>query len=490
MSNKKKRKTAKERAAARNRREQDRQRLVEPPPPKTKVRKATSAGHPISNLVDGKCFSCGYTDISLNIATGNLRCGSCQNEYVPAWFEKEISDIKRLSGTVIDTSAADIETCAKDVLTFECGGCGAEVIVDTTESLYARCHWCRSILSVSSPIPNGAVPDKLLPFSQNKEDAQEVIRKFARKRRFFAHPQFKRDFTANNVMGVYLPYMAVDVNASAKLHGVGERNKRRYEDDGKTYYEVDSYNVSSTFQFIVEDLTIESNSEKLRRSNSNRTNNIVNAIKPFDMENCVEWNTYFMRGFTSQRRDTDVSDLSGLIELKVKDIAKHEATSLNEMCDRGIRWDNEELKIAGTQWRAVYLPVWLYSYSRKKKIHYVAVNGRNLEVMGSIPINWALLLFISSFIQVPTTILGIILILTFSWYFMIAGGACLLAGPIFIWHFYEKYRNPYARYKHESDAFTQTWGVRNSRKHFKNRSYERSSYMSDRNDWTMHYQGK
>jgi hypothetical protein len=46
---------------------------------------------------------------------------------------------------------------------------------------------------------------------------------------------------------------------------------------------------------------------------------------------------------------------------------------------------------------AMYLPVWLYSYQQPSGsgglLHYIAVNGRTGETMGSVPVQqWKLLL--------------------------------------------------------------------------------------------------
>jgi hypothetical protein len=43
----------------------------------------------------------------------------------------------------------------------------------------------------------------------------------------------------------------------------------------------------------------------------------------------------------------------------------------------------------------MYLPVWLYSYQQPGSgmLHYIAVNGRTGETMGSVPVqHWKLLL--------------------------------------------------------------------------------------------------
>ena len=66
--------------------------------------------------------------------------------------------------------------------------------------------------------------------------------------------------------------------------------------------------------------------------------------------------------------------------------------------DRGVRWEQERLAVHGTRWVSMYLPVWLYSYHQPgsgggSMLHYIAVNGRTGETMGSVPVQqWKLLL--------------------------------------------------------------------------------------------------
>ena len=175
-----------------------------------------------------KCPKCGATDISLNIKNGKLRCNFCRHEFEPEKLDVMESDISKLDKEILGSGAQDIIADAKDVITFKCSSCGAEVVVDTEKSAQARCHWCRNTLSINQQIPNGAVPDTVLPFKVPKNEAKESIEKFVGKRKFFAHPQFKNEFTTENVMGVYLPYMIVDANTHANLVGQGEHETRRY----------------------------------------------------------------------------------------------------------------------------------------------------------------------------------------------------------------------------------------------------------------------
>ena len=174
-----------------------------------------------------KCPKCGATDISLNVQTGKLRCNFCRFEFEPEKVAGLDQDISTLQGATIGSGAQNIVADTKDVLTFKCSSCGAEVVIDTASSTNARCHWCRNILSVNQQIPNGSIPDVVLPFKVSKNEAKAQIEKFVSKRKFYAHPKFKAEFTTENIMGVYFPYMVVDINSHAKFTGQGEHLVRR-----------------------------------------------------------------------------------------------------------------------------------------------------------------------------------------------------------------------------------------------------------------------
>ena len=68
-------------------------------------------------------------------------------------------------------------------------------------------------------------------------------------------------------------------------------------------------------------------------------------------------------------------------------------------------------QVHGTRWLAMYLPVWLYSYHFKKEgksmVHYIAVNGRTGEVMGSVPTSTGRL--VGAAVTVGTVVEGIMI---------------------------------------------------------------------------------
>lgn len=349
------------------------------------------------SLKDGlnRCPKCGSTDVQLRGSTGMLVCLFCRNEWQEARVEEEFGlgeGIDQLEGTVIATGAGDIAADAADQLTFKCEACGAEVVVDTAHSLNARCHWCRHTLNVNQQIPNGAVPDAVLPFGLTKDQAVEKIREFASKRRLFAHKRFKKEFVPENVLGVYLPYLVIDARVETQYWGKGEVQTRRWTekqgDNNVTYYAADVYQVARQVAFTVDDLTVEGSSERAQMGPAN-TNNIINTILPFDTKNAVKWNASYLVGFTSEKRDLNVEAMKPVLADQALSIGRSEVRASLGRFDRGVRWEQEKVEVGGSRWVSMYLPVWLYSYRQESNglLHYIAVNARTGETMGSIPVS-------------------------------------------------------------------------------------------------------
>lgn len=365
----------------------------------------TEVGTQNQRLGDGvnRCPRCGSTEIQLRPATGMLICMFCRHEWSEQAVEGQIFEeqpLSELRGTVLGSGAANIDASTSDVLTLKCGGCGSEVIVNVASAMSARCHWCRNVLTVNNQVPNGAVPDAVLPFSLTHEQAVASIRAFAGKRKTFAHRAFVRDFTPENVVGVYLPYMVVDGNAAADVWGHGEVLIRQYTrgsgDDQETFYDADVYQVRRHVDFTVDDLTIESSADRANMDVFVNTNNVINAILPFDTKNAVRWNASYLTGFTSEKRDQNIEGIQPVLEDQLLSIARSEVESSLGAYNRGVRWEHEKLDVHGTRWVSMYLPVWLYSYYHEEKgrgmVHYIAVNGRTGETMGSVPVSQGRLL--------------------------------------------------------------------------------------------------
>lgn len=132
-----------------------------------------------------------------------------------------------------------------------------------------------------------------------------------------------------------------------------------------------------------------------------------------------------------------------------KDIARYSCNDTLDLYDRGVCWDTENLDIKGEQWTSAYLLVWLYSYlevkGNKKLLHYMAVNARTKEVMGSVPIHIPMLLFVSFMVEIAGYIATIYVDSDYDWIF-------LPLGFIYFFVIYAIYRNTSARHTYEKET--------------------------------------
>ena len=366
-----------------------------------------------------RCPHCGGSDIAPDEKSGKLRCKSCK-QTIDAKSANEKGGVETLTGKIIGEGSQKIIPGEDVVTTLKCSSCGAEVVINTEEALTAKCPWCRHILSVTDKLPNGAVPDLVLPFKLTRAEAYEKMEEFLAERLKYADPELEKNFSIDSIQGVFMPYVVIDMRVEAQMSGTGEELVRRYTvgsgDDEETRYDVNVYKVERTFVLEVDDLTIEASSKRLNHDRRENTNNVINAILPYDTENAVDWDPRYLRGYTSEKRDLDVDELDLKAKRQTEDILKYQLSSTTTKYDRGICWDLVQLKQSGVKWKTAYLPVWLFSVAQQSGerviLHYVAVNARTGETHGSVPMNKKKML--TTIFLFPSIVLFLSLLLSIS----------------------------------------------------------------------------
>ena len=348
---------------------------------------------PVADGLD-KCPRCGSTEIGYSITLRALYCSHCRSRWNEPNAERSFgldAPIALLRGHQLGSATMDVREDAS-LMTLHCQGCGADVMLRVSDQLQARCHWCRQKLSVSSQVATGAVPDAVLPFALPREEAVRRIGDFIGSRRRFAKTYVTEGFRPENVFGVYIPYLVVDGNVHAELHGKGEVTTRTYQvkrgDNYVTYHDADVHQVDRSFDLLIDDLAVVS-SRSFAGNVARATNHVVQSLAPYDTDQAVAFSSNYLAGFSSQRRDLDVTDVDQDVEDRFLAIARARLEPTVVGYDRGVRWEHEGVAVRGTRWLTVLVPVWLYSYSPPEgdEVHYIAVNGRSGLTQGSVPVS-------------------------------------------------------------------------------------------------------
>lgn len=345
-----------------------------------------------SQTEDGlqKCPACGGSD-----TTGEgdvVICNFCRHK-----FNKPEIDLDRsldLTENYLGEGMGDISDSEKSPTKMvKCAGCGAELMF-SLENPTARCHWCRQELISYEVLSNGYRPDYLIPFSLNKEDAIEIIKAYTSQRKYFADLSFLNTFNPEDVMQTFLPYAVIDINGDGGLKGQGEVVVRtftkKHGDNRVRYYEVDRYDFEAETDFKVDDLIIEASSNKANINTRENTNNIINAILPFDFTKAIAFDLRYIKEATVENRDLNVEQILSVLQDQMLSIIRYRlgGSGITSYYSHGTRFEEEYVNLQGSRWLSYLAPVWLYSYEDKTGfIHYIAVNGQTGEVHGSIPVN-------------------------------------------------------------------------------------------------------
>ena len=447
-----------------------------------------------------RCPNCGSTEILYDKNNKVLKCSYCLTCFIDDKVED--IDISKLEGRNIGLGAKDIKD--NDIVTINCYSCGANIVIDSKEAPYARCHWCRSILSLDNKVENGAVPDVILPFSVSREEAFNIMKEYLKHNKFFTKKDFINDLTLENVIGTYLPYMLVDTHVHCFFSGSGEHLVRSHwvsvgEDrNGYTEYEerydADLYELSREFDIEIDDLTVESSKDKENIFDANKANNIINSILPFDTENCIPFKANYLIGYSTEKRDMNINDIENKVSVQIKDICRLSINKDLDFFDRGIKWEKEDINTIGKKWVSASLPVWLYSYTEKKKkkevIHYIAVNGRTKEISGSTPFSVKKLLIFCSIIQLivllVTSIIYVFVINktsnTFSLDYIILLWPFFLIGFILFIVIYFTVGNKGARHYYEQDTKYKLYNIKRKEEVIKRKHGLSNRYMYGANN--------
>ena len=414
-----------------------------------------------------KCNDCGSKDLYYDISSGKIKCQYCLKEYEGTKFNNYKNTKTILNKYYCSNSILNKKSTNQNFYSIKCGSCGAIININDKQEKDLNCPWCNSILSINDKHSTILTPDSILPFKVTKEEAYKNIKDFLKDKRFFATREFKKNFKLDNIKPIYLPYIIVNGKAKPLFEGNGEIVLRTYSEGGEDanlLADIDYYKVKRCFNIDINGLTIESNKEYSDKYVENRTNNILNAIMPFDIENVECFQPCYLDDCYSEDNDIDIDPLVELIVKRFKDIARFSINETLKKYTDGVVWEKQDINVEGFECYTAYLPVWICSYLDKDKtLHYFAVNGRSGKTMGSVPFEKRLMVI--SLIVLPIILLFATMIMCFITYdstyntipkvfstSFLLSIVYLCVGAVIFMRNYPKYRNREKRFRYEIET--------------------------------------
>lgn len=342
-----------------------------------------------------KCPNCG-AGLEFKPAHQKFRCDYCLSEY----SEKEILDKDK---DHIETNEVDKSLVEQDHLaSYNCNSCGATVVTDdTTTSTF--CYYCHNPVILSDRLIGSFQPNKMIPFTVDKDQAQKTFLNWVSKNRFVSS-DFYSSSQLEKITGVYLPYWWADSKIDVDYEG--EKNTSKVWTNGDTEYtETNKYRVIRQGQIEI------SNIEEVAFSKIEK--DLLDGIAPYNQKKVRDFSMPYLSGFFAEQYDISKEEVTHKIDNQIKKIS-------NILISNTIL-DNNQMKVLKDQNNIVskkmsytLLPAWILTYQYEGKTFVFAVNGQTGKSFGELPISNKKILGTAVGVFVVTTLV-------------------LLLGGMFIW---------------------------------------------------------
>lgn len=289
---------------------------------------------------------------------------------------KEKASFKEATGT--DESFEDTLEGAMEL--FNCPSCGAQIVTEaTTAATY--CYYCHNPVVLAGRLNGTFLPEKVLPFSIEKEEAVKQFLAWTKKKWFVPKDFFNKQ-QIDKLTGVYFPYWVVDAEVDGQLNAMGTKIR---------VWRVGDIEYTETKQFDIERHGKISFKELIKNALSKNTQQkMVEAVQPFLLDKAISFKSQYLAGFQAEKRDIEYESIKQTVETELKDysesILRDTASGYTTLTK--LRTD---ISLNNENSRYMLLPVWLVTYrshEQSQKVYYYAMNGQTGKVSGVLPISY------------------------------------------------------------------------------------------------------
>lgn len=334
------------------------------------------------DIITHKCPNCGGA-LTFDPSDQKFHCPYCFSIFT----EQEVTDFEeKQKEATMQNEAPPVTDEHSDsppentMSLFLCPSCGAEIVTDeTTAATY--CYFCHNPVVLSGRLSGEFLPNKVLPFKIEKEEAVKQFLAWTKKK-WFVPPYFFDQSQIEKLTGVYFPYWVVNANGQGELSGTGTTLR---------IWRVGEIEYTETKQFAVERQgNIQFNDLVKNALSKNTQQKMVESVQPFPIDQAIDFKNQYLAGFQAEKRDIEYQTLSENVK---KELTEYGESILRNSVNgyTNFRKSNSQLTLEKIDKQYMLLPVWLVTYRNKQDsdtIFYYAMNGQTGKVSGILPISY------------------------------------------------------------------------------------------------------
>jgi len=353
-------------------------------------------------VINYKCPGCG-ADMAFDSQTGMLRCASCgrtdnidqmaghksTSQPGDVSYEMNEEDVKAANSAFehdyADSSDADEPSKhatfnENEATEYHCNNCGAVLITDA-QTTATTCSFCGSGVVLGDRLSGALAPALVIPFSINKEQAQEAFKKWCKKGRLTPKDFMTAD-RIKNITGLYVPFWLYDLNGRGEADATCTR-VRTYTMGEWIYTETKWYHVFRKVDLNYSRIPCDS-SKKM-------DDGMMDKLEPYDYQNLKDFNTPYLAGYIAEKYDFNDEEMLPRIKERVNGyVDQYIRSTISGYTTINI--NREDINIRKKKADYTLMPVWMVCYDYKQAEHIFMMNGQTGKIIGKPPLSKAKML--------------------------------------------------------------------------------------------------
>lgn len=321
------------------------------------------------------CPCCG-APLTFSGASGKLECAACGNSYDTEAIEAmNPAEIEYGPAFALPADTFDNEDAA-GMQAYICEGCGAELMTEGTTTA-TECPYCGSPAILPERIEGGVKPEKVIPFTVTKEQAQKQFEEYFKGKRLLPNVFLENRNRITEMRKLYVPYWLFDCDADANIVYDAEKEHTSRVGDWeitRTEHYVVRRKGSMAFDSIPVD-----GSEKL-------DNRITESLEPYDLKAAVDFSPAVLAGAMADHADVNAAECEGRamerVENSVSQAMRETVSGYTNISER-----SKNIRTEGGKVTPVLMPVWLITTEKEGTTYTFAINGQTGKLTCDVPVD-------------------------------------------------------------------------------------------------------
>lgn len=350
-------------------------------------------------VISYKCPNCDG-ELVFDPASQKYKCEYCMSSFTQPELEAmkpEAASEQKTGGESAAGGQKAAENGQEEAVIYSCPSCGAQVVTDSTTAA-TFCYYCHNPVVLSGRLSGEFLPDHVIPFAVDREQAQNRFLEYVHKKKFIPRAFF-REQQIEKLSGIYFPYWVYECALDSRLEAKGTK-VRVWRSGDLEYTETRTYRVERAGTLELSGIT--------KNALQKADHQLAQGVLPYDLSRKKEFHMGYLSGFQAEKRDIEQEFYAAEVGRETEDYGRQ---MLRDTISgySSVSEQNHSGKAQWEKWSYLLLPVWALTYKgRDGKMYYYAMNGQNGSVYGELPVDYKKIGIVSGIVALVVLLLFLV----------------------------------------------------------------------------------